>query len=174
MLALTSVIRDQSSKYTNNVQEDPNDYGYPEFMTRFRKCADRNNPQPKVCGALSKVFDTAVRGTGANGIQLSEDREIIDSRDELLVKFDQMDVPNLLISYKRRKIPLTELIGHLKNMSDSFEAYHERLTKYAKENNKWRASARRCKSIYRDERGLQKRHVRYTEEVLFYISEGSA
>jgi hypothetical protein len=104
-------------------------------MTRFRACADKQNPQPEICGAFAKVFDSARHGTGANGLQISEDRELIDGRDELLVAFDRMDVPNLLTKIKTREITLTDLLRKLKQLSDTFELYREKLTKYAKENN---------------------------------------
>jgi hypothetical protein len=134
VLALSGLIRKQWSSITNDAREDANDYSYLEFMTRFRKCADRQNP-PEVCGAFSKVFQTAVHGTGASGVQISEDRDLIDGRDELLAAFDRIDVPNLLGRYKTREITLTDLLRQLKQLSDTFELYREKLTKYAKENN---------------------------------------
>jgi hypothetical protein len=60
---------------------------------------------------------------------------MIDSRDELLIAFDRMDVPNLLTRYKRHEITLVDPIRQLKQLSDPFELYRENLEKYAKENN---------------------------------------
>lgn len=130
ILDTTAKMRNLYAPHTKDIKINPSG-GFKTAMNAFGNCMRRKNPKPKACSSLFQIGDLASQGTGGEGKQTQEDRELLAPFNKFLHDYDSLKGPDLVARYTRGEININELFVSLNTLWKEFDQFRQAITSFA-------------------------------------------